>query len=76
MAAARIVGDYRRVPLYGTDFLIESKKADLKLLDGPMTDERIRLREDVSEQIRCLKEDGGHGCEVRLRYHKACGKCP
>ena len=64
----RIVGDYRRVPLYGTDFLIESKKADLKLLDGPMTDERIRLREDVSEQIRALKKmaymAAKYGCDI------------
>ena len=64
----RIVGDYRRVPLYGTDFLIESKKADLKLLDGPMTDERIRLREDVSEQIRALKKMADmaakYGCDI------------
>ena len=51
----RIVGDYRRVPLYGTDFLIESKKEDLRNLDDPMTDERIRLREEVNEQIRALQ---------------------
>ena len=47
----RIVGDYRRVPLYGTDFLIEAKKKDLEALDGPMTDERIRLREEVTAVI-------------------------
>ncbi len=52
----RIVGDYRRVPLYGTDFLIEEKKKDLDMLDGPMTDERIRLREEVQMQIRALNE--------------------
>ena len=52
----RIIGDYRRVPLYGTDFLIEEKKKDLDKLDGPMTDERIRLREEVSMQIRALEE--------------------
>ncbi len=50
----RIIGDYRRVPLYGVDYLIEAKKEDLERLDGPMTDELIRLREEVSEQIRAL----------------------
>mgnify|MGYP000680236271 CR=1 FL=1 len=64
----RIVGDYRRVPLYGTDFLIESKKEDIKLLDGPMTDERIRLLEDVSEQIRALQKMADmaarYGCDI------------
>ncbi len=52
----RIIGDYRRVPLYGVDYLIEAKKADLDRLDGPMTDELIRLREEVSEQIRALEQ--------------------
>lgn len=64
----RIVGDYRRVPLYGTDFLIESKQEDLKQLDGPMTDERIRLREEVNEQIRALKAmshmAARYGCDI------------
>ncbi len=64
----RIVGDYRRVPLYGTDFLIESKQHDLDELDGPMTDERIRLREDVQMQIRALKEmaqmAARYGCDI------------
>lgn len=50
----RIIGDYRRVALYGVDKLIEEKQIDLDNLDGPMTDERIRLREEVSEQIRNL----------------------
>ena len=52
----RIIGDYRRVALYGVDYLIECKKADLERLDGPMTDELIRLREEVSEQIRALEQ--------------------
>lgn len=52
----RVVGDYRRVALYGTDFLIESKEADFALLDGPMTEERIRLSEEIHMQIRALKE--------------------
>ena len=50
----RVIGDYRRVPLYGVDYLIEAKKAELETFDGPMTDERIRLREEISEQIRAL----------------------
>ena len=64
----RIVGDYRRVPLYGTDFLIEEKKKDLDMIDGPMTDERIRLREEVQMQIRALKEMAAmaarYGCDI------------
>lgn len=64
----RIVGDYRRVPLYGTDFLIEEKEKDLDSLDGAMTDERIRLREEVQMQIRALREMAlmakGYGCDI------------
>ncbi|MFW9598186.1 MAG: formate C-acetyltransferase, partial [Paludibacter sp.] len=54
-ARGRIIGDYRRLALYGTTRLIEAKKADLLSLDGPMTDERIRLREEVAEQIKALE---------------------
>ena len=64
----RIVGDYRRVPLYGTDFLIEEKEQDLERIDGLMTDERIRLREEVQMQIRALKEMAAmaarYGCDI------------
>lgn len=52
----RIIGDYRRVALYGIDFLIEEKKKDLKKLSGPMIEENIRLREEVSMQIKALNE--------------------
>ncbi|MBY6053699.1 formate C-acetyltransferase [Cytobacillus firmus] len=52
----RIIGDYRRVALYGADRLIEAKKADLKSSSSVMTEENIRLREEISEQIRALKE--------------------
>lgn len=53
----RIVGDYRRVALYGTDFLIADKQNLLNtVLLGSMTEERIREREEVSEQIRALKD--------------------
>ena len=49
----RIVGDYRRVALYGIDFLIEEKKKDkLKCGSGSMKGEVIRLREEIAEQIR------------------------
>ena len=50
----RIIGDYRRVALYGIDALKEDKMQDLASLVGPMTDELIRLREEVSMQIRAL----------------------
>ena len=50
----RIIGDYRRVALYGMDYLQEQKREDLRKLDGPMTEELIRLREEVNEQIRAM----------------------
>ena len=53
----RIVGDYRRVALYGIDFLIEEKKKDFANCgDGTMTDDVIRLREEISKQIRALND--------------------
>ena len=52
----RIVGDYRRVALYGIDFLIQEKKNDLENMgDREMIDDVIRLREEVSMQIKALK---------------------
>ena len=53
----RIVGDYRRVALYGLDFLIEKKSEDLANCGcGIMTDDVIRQREEIAEQIRALKQ--------------------
>src|SRR5262245_12637699 len=53
----RIIGDYRRVALYGVDFLIDERKQDkAELDDRHSTEEVIRLREELSEQIRALKE--------------------
>ena len=54
-ARGRIIGDYRRLALYGADCLIMSKMADHRNLSGTMTDERIRLREEVAEQIKALE---------------------
>ena len=53
----RIVGDYRRVALYGIDYLIEQKQKDFAYCgDGTMTDDVIRQREELAEQIKALKE--------------------
>ena len=64
----RIIGDYRRIALYGIDFLIEEKQKDLKELTGDMNDELIRLREEVSMQINALNEikDMGKSYEFDL----------
>ncbi len=52
----RIIGDYRRVSLYGVDFLIDIKNKERQLLDKHMTDENIRLREELFDQIQALQE--------------------
>lgn len=52
----RIIGDYRRVALYGVDYLIEDKKNQLNTSLERMTGDNIRLREELSEQIRALHE--------------------
>ncbi|MGB8601719.1 MAG: formate C-acetyltransferase [Rhizomicrobium sp.] len=52
----RIIGDYRRVALYGVDALIAERKAQFKLLESPITEETIRAREELAEQAKALKE--------------------
>lgn len=63
-ARGRIIGDYRRLALYGLDRLIAEKEADKKKLTGTMTDDLIKLREEVSEQIKALHLVG----EMALQY--------
>ena len=64
----RIIGDYRRIALYGIDYLMEEKKKDLKELQGDMLDELVRKREEVSEQIRALNKiksmASKYGCDI------------
>jgi len=64
----RIIGEYARVPLYGVDRLIAGKEHDLNTLPGEMTEENMRLREEVFEQIKALKElremAAGYGSDI------------
>ena len=65
----RIIGDYRRIALYGTERLIEEKKKDLENMTGEMNDNTIRLREEITMQIRALSEievmADSYGIDVR-----------
>ena len=69
----RIIGDYRRVALYGVDRLIEEKKKDLDCAGTARYDgrRRIRLREEVSEQIACPGQAEGNGGEIRRATFRA-----
>ena len=51
----RIVGDYRRVALYGTDYLVACKERDKANIDGDMTPDKVRDREELADQIKALK---------------------
>ncbi|WP_035379531.1 formate C-acetyltransferase [Fervidicella metallireducens] len=52
----RIIGDFRRIPLYGIDFLLKNKKQDFIKLTGNFEEELIKMREELSEQIRALED--------------------
>ena len=51
----RIVGDYRRVALYGTDYLVACKERDKANINGDMSPEKVRDREELADQIKALK---------------------
>jgi formate C-acetyltransferase len=55
-ARGRIIGDFRRVALYGIDRLIAEKKSDKEKVSGDMTDAKVRLREEIAEQINALQD--------------------
>ena len=72
----RIIGDYRRVALYGVDRLLEVKRAERAQIDDMWpTDEIIRQREELAEQIRALEDLSRHGNALRLRHHTARHGC-
>ena len=64
----RIIGDYRRVALYGIDRLIEDKEAQKNSTGGVMSADTIRLREEIAEQIKALKDmktmAASYGCDI------------
>ena len=65
-ARGRIIGDYRRLALYGADRLIEAKLADQLAIDGEMDEYKIRLREEVTYQIQALKDIVAMGASYGL----------
>ncbi|MBO4940268.1 MAG: formate C-acetyltransferase [Clostridia bacterium] len=64
----RIVGDYRRVALYGVDYLIRKKEEDKLAINGEMTADKIRNREELADQIKALKALKAmaeiYGCDI------------
>lgn len=66
----RIIGDYRRVALYGIDRLIEDKKEQHASLCGEMTPDKIQLKEEIAEQIRALQEMAQLGDEYGFDIRK------
>jgi len=67
-ARGRIIGDFRRMALYGADQLIKAKKADFNKVGGEMTEHKVRLREEINTQISALKDmvsmAAAYGCDV------------
>lgn len=63
----RLIGDYRRVALYGTAYLMEQKKKDLYAMDN-LDDKTIHLREDIADQVRALERmaelGNAYGCDI------------
>ncbi len=64
----RIIGDYRRVALYGVDYLIQKKEEDKLAINGDMTPDKVRNREELADQIKALKAlkelAAIYGCDV------------
>ena len=64
----RIIGDYRRVALYGVDYLIQKKEEDKLAINGDMTPEKVRDREELADQIKALKAlkemAAIYGCDI------------
>ena len=64
----RIIGDYRRVALYGIDYLVQKKEEDKLALGGTMTPDKVRDREEIAEQVKALKGlkamAASYGCDI------------
>lgn len=67
-ARGRIIGDFRRMALYGVDQIIKAKKVDLATVDGEMSEHKVRLREEINAQISALKDmvtmAADYGCDI------------
>jgi formate C-acetyltransferase len=67
-ARGRIIGDFRRMALYGVDQITKAKKADLAKVDGEMSEHKVRLREEINAQINALKDmvsmSADYGCDI------------